>query len=372
MFSPDILEEEARKHLVDRETENTLRALVNALRVPIAGRSTRHTITNWGTEHLYPYIGELIHYDAVNRRGRPHIEQYRYRGAGGLAHKILRTDGDIQRLNATRSALSDMMGESHTALGKLFETLLKLDGDRDTEAHSDERERDSAIVLNTPWVELLRSGVHNIVVRDSYVPAKRFEALMHWVPYCIALHQLDIAADVLGKEGPAIPVDFRDTTNPIRQWSQSVLDISKTYIYRALEEKARENPETVELLYQPTQNWRKTCRGFFNSTLAEVGALNAPVGKQHFSLKLALLEAMVPAMLAPEEKVPFEYFCRNILFERMRLVIDEKSAEQTPMGDKIDLTDFQENKEAFADQLKALGMLVEYSDATRMVGGEIS
>ena len=387
LFDPSILNDDEIKHLEDATTLETLQTLFNSLRVMPQGSNNNRRTTNWGNEHLFPYVGELIHYDAVNRKvggvNRPKIEQYRYRGAGGLAHKILRSDKNTKRLCNTRAHLEEMIGPSDTALGKICGALLELDQCRDEEPIVDEKDKDAKITHETKWVELLRSGVNNIVSRTNLVASKRFESLMHWVPFCIALHQLEVATTILQSQPIALPIDCRTSTNPIRQKSQQAFNHSKNYIFKALEANAqkiivdlggrdpeREN-EINELLEQKTQSWRKTCRAFFSSTLADIGFLNALKGRQHYSLKLPMIEAIVLAVIEPQRQVPFESFCSDILFQRLSLVIDEKSAELDPIGDQVDLTEFQENRESFAKKLRSLGMLNEFSDATRMVGGEV-
>ena len=83
----------------DEETLATLQALTSSLLVQIPGRRKS---PNWYNTHLYPFVGELIHYDAAERwktglpRGTkvPHIERYVFRDGGAWAYRVLRTDLD--------------------------------------------------------------------------------------------------------------------------------------------------------------------------------------------------------------------------------------------------------------------------------------
>src|SRR5450759_2277639 len=98
---PEFIRKEDLAHLSGKGAPAILEALLASLRVPIPGRRKP---PDWPSLHLYPYVGELIHYDATVRppNKTPKIERYLYRGAGGLAHKLLRCDPDQERLEANR------------------------------------------------------------------------------------------------------------------------------------------------------------------------------------------------------------------------------------------------------------------------------
>ena len=150
--------------VIGDEGENILRALLASLRVPIPNR---RSLPAWGGQHLYPYVGELVHYDAVPRRNRENpvsIERYTYRGGGGLAHMILRADPDIERLAANRSGLRALVTDSGGPLGKLANACAAHDLAR-PESFKDEREG-QAKVLESRWIEVLRNGVANVTARE--------------------------------------------------------------------------------------------------------------------------------------------------------------------------------------------------------------
>lgn len=356
-----------RRFLAGRDTESTLRSLMASLRVPVPGRRSE---AKWPSTHLYPYTGALVHYDAVERKSEPHIERYLYRGAGGLAHKLLRTDPDDGRLQTVRDGLRDLLGSGNTALARLAEALAEHDRASAQSTFRDEREARACDQGGTVWPDRLRTGVSNIVSRRGTPRARRVEALMHWVPYCMARYQHDRALVILGVEprAVALPVDCRAGANPIRHASREVVDHAKGAIFQALAESVdRSVAGQAALLDQRSQKWREHCRGFFAGTLGAVGALNAMTGKRYSCLRADLVETLVLVLLRPDEEMTFEAFCQERLYGQLRLVVDERSAQQEAKLTGINGAEFRENREELARLLKDLGLLREYSDATRMV-----
>ena len=106
-------------HVKGKDSERVLRSLLESLQVPMPFSRKK---PGWFGQHLYPYVGELVHYDAVRaKKGvkTPTLEQYFYRGGGGLAHFILRSDPDQERLSLTRNGLSELVADSDGPLGLL-------------------------------------------------------------------------------------------------------------------------------------------------------------------------------------------------------------------------------------------------------------
>ncbi|MDP2270469.1 MAG: hypothetical protein Q8K32_07020 [Archangium sp.] len=348
--------------------EMTVRALLQGLIVP----TNRRTAAKWGATHLYPYVGELIHYDAVDRRTGPNIERYMMRGGGGLAHRILRTDPNQARLAITRSGLGILVSDSGGSLGRLAAALAEQDEakPRDFEDLLEPGETEDLDLIGdgakNPWVHWLRQGVANILGRERLYQAKKIEALMHWVPYCIARYQLHCAANVLELPSFVLPVDMQSGGSSVREASRETLAQATGAINSALAAMA-EKKDKAHLLARPKQTWREGSRAFFTGTLATVGALNAPSGKRHFCLRVSLLESFVLAALAPGEELPIRRFCRR-LDEEFGLAIDADAAARSPSLDFVNRADFSDNEIALRQALRSLGMLREYSDATRMVG----
>jgi hypothetical protein len=356
----------------------TLGALLSSLLVEVPGR--RRT-PRWFSSHFYPFVGEFVHYDAVERRKTPAIERYVFRDGGGWAYHVLRSDSDDSRRSETRSGLATLVGDSNTPLGRVAAALQSHDSARPTaftdqsEAESEPRDSES------PWPDLLRRGAHSIVTRAQVPRAKRTESLMHWVPYCLARHQLHLARRSLDKADALILLDATRDANPLRRRSQQSLETFRWDIATALTERAAEHhrsavdegdverAERWAKFAQPNANITKSPRAFFSETLAAVGALNATSGRRHFTFKPPMLEALVAALLEPGEEVEFYRFCQRLHVE-LGLVVDDRTARTAGLTTDIDAGVFALNAEAFKARLASAGLLTHYSDATSIIHGE--
>lgn len=357
-------------------TLETLHALLSSLIVAIPGRRRS---PKWFAAHLYPFVGELVHYDAVERSRRPSIERYVFRDAGGFAYHVLRTDPDGERRVRIRDGLLVLVSDSGTALGRVASALKTHDtAEQPQEAFADESERDTeAHEGASPWPTTLRSGVDRIVSRTDTPRAKRVEQLLHWVPYCVARHQLHLARAQLGHPAAAIPVDATNDANPLRTRSQQALDEYRWNIVAALislassyqEEAPPEERAQWSRYTQPNAPFANSPRAFFTETLAAVGALNATVGRRHFTFKVPMLEALVAASVDPGREVEFPRFCSD-LSDQLGLVVDQRAARQAGLTVDIDEGVFAANAAAFRRRLAAAGLLTHYSDTTAMVHGE--
>ncbi|MDA7494670.1 hypothetical protein N8467_01230 [bacterium] len=359
-----------------------LAALCRGVRVPVPGQRVRPP---WQGEHFQPFVGELIHFDAVFRKARKNdtgtllvggqatrisVERYYYRGAGGLAHAILRSDDNTDRLKKTRAGLKRLVSDSETPLGDLFSALASKDK---CQAESNELEEapehDAVKWHNTgsPWVNILRDGTRRIVERD--LPrAKIAEALLHWIPYAIARYQVDVAFTHMKETTPAIPVDLGSSPSPLRRRSREVHDRCRAIIAKAVDDYA-ENKDPSLLKMRGLKSSREHARGFFSATMSAVGALNATTGKRHFVFADELLEAIILSQI--DEETPFERFCEEILHDRLGLVVDKASASKCDDLKRLNQSDMGVNAGLLARKLETLGMLVRYSDATRMVRAEV-
>jgi hypothetical protein len=377
----DDVSADERGFVIGHGAEEILRALLESLRVPIPNR---RSIPTWGGQHLYPYVGELIHYDAVPRRNRDNpvsIERYTYRGAGGLAHMILRSDPDEGRLQRNRRGLRALVADSGGPLGKLADACAAHDR-AEPASFTDEREADS-LVLETKWVDVLRDGVANITSRTDLARSKQVEMLMHFVPFCLARHQLDRSCLLLEEAPFVFPVAIVTRPSPIRQISRHELDRARGMIDRSLpvaisQYASKSHPEDpiqaneIRSASERSRTWRNNIVSFFAGTMATVGALNAHTGSRYVTIRLPLLEALVCSSLRPGEEMEFEDFCGAVLMQRLGLVADRRSASSVGLTDRIDAGEFIENESQLAQDLLGLGMMREYSDATRMVHGEVA
>ena len=387
----DLLFADEEAALDGDSTRATLGALVEALTVPFPGARGAQPFKR---RLLFPYVGELVHYDAVDRPNRrpglPHqisLERYTYRGAGGLAHKMLRTDPDEARLQRNRIGLTELVADSGSALGRLAMALRSHDREKPdpAEPFSDELEYGaSPREAGRRWIDALRDGVANIVGRTEVPQAKRVEQMLHWVPYCVARYQLDVARTVCGQGELELPIDLRATTNTIRRASQAEMARCPVFIAEALARTAErlageESDLAARSAFLEIADSRlasgknlKGARAFFASTMWSVGALNAGAGVRHFTLRLPMIEALVAAGLRPGQDMSFSQFTTEVLHTRYGLVVDEGSGRRSELGHQIDTAEFEENGEILARQLAALGLLTQFSDATRVVHAEVS
>lgn len=371
----------------DDETLATLQALTSSLLVQIPGRRKS---PNWYNAHLYPFVGQLIHYDAAERwkaglphgTKMPHIERYVFRDGGAWAYRVLRTDPDGPRRARTRDGLLELVRDSESPLGQISHALRTHDYDRDLAPYEDRSEsKIQTFTDDSPWPEHLRRGVHFIASRTQVPRSKRIESLMHWTPYCLARHQLHLARTSLGEPPETVFVDFLKDATPLRRLSQHALDgfrkdIVNAIIVRAttLHEAAKANgDETLARRYVRHMSQSTTGTGsprsFFTETLAAVGALNATTGRRHFTMKPPMLEAMVSATLSPGTEEEFYGLCSR-LYDEYRVIIDERTAGEHDLTVDVDASVFARNSKAFRSRLAATGLLTEYSDATSIVRGE--
>lgn len=376
---PGFFGAEHLAHLGDDErTLRTLSALVESLTVPVPGRRARPTFK---LRLLYPYAGDLVHYDAVDRK-RPgggiaiHVQQYNMRGAGGLAHKILRRDPNDQRRARTAEGLKRLVEDSDTPLGRLARALAAHD-EKQNSPYTDQREARAWPNADlSPWPELICAGVNRIVRRGEAPHARRVRMLLYWVPFCVAMHELSLSAARLGKLRPVIPVDCVDRgASALRRISRAALADARTLIGDSIADALAERALSEGQPKPTAQDARREAKSplsFFTTTLGAVGALNALAGLRHFVLRPPLIEAICAATLEPGAEMEFEAFCEEVLYGRLGLVTDPESAAQAELTRAVDRAEFADGADALARDLASLGLLLEYSDATRLVHGEVA
>lgn len=371
----------------DNETLATLQALSSSLLVQIPGRRKS---PNWYNTHLYPFVGELIHYDAAERQEKgqprgtkvPHIERYVFRDGGAWAYRVLRTDPDGARRARTREGLLELVRDSGSPLGEISHSLRAHDYTRDKEPYEDRSESEiQTFEDRSPWPEHLRRGVNFIASRTNVPRSKRIESLMHWVPYCLARHQLHLARTSLGQPPETVFVDLVKDATPLRRLSQNALDGFRKDIVNAIIARAttlhdaaeEEGDEVLAERYKRHMSQSDTGTGsprsFFSETLAAVGALNATTGRRHLTMKPPMLEAIVSATLAPDREEELYAFSAR-LFDEYRIIVDDRTAGEHDLTVDIDASVFARNLDAFRSRLAATGLLTQYSDATSIVRGE--
>lgn len=356
-------------------TERTLRALLRGLENPIPG--ARKPPTNWGSRHFFPFPAELAHYDAVNRRGKVSTETYIFRGGGGLAHKILRTDPDLNRLERTRAALRELMSDTHSAVGRIAAALQALDevphlkeqpadlAQLEKRAFCDTIEWASWTAAREPtrWFELLREGVDRVLTREDLTDFHRVEVLMHLVPFCLCMHQLDMSRRALGRSEDHLVLDAGHGAGAVRELARQHFNQSTSAISAALETTARDLGHSDLLAGSTT--WRTGPRSFFTTTCYAVGIANASTGRRFFAIRPAFLKMVTAAFV--DGHVPLQTFTRDVLYKKLGLMTDYAAASARG-DDHLDRADLDANLDALAKRLAGLGLLQEYSDATKMVG----
>lgn len=386
LFDMDVIPQGDRDGLGEEATLNALAGIFRSLVVPVP---FKRTVDNWGGYHLYPYIAQLIHYDSVNRKGNdpdsaggPHIERYLYRGGGALAYDLLRRDPKSDRRQRVESGIGQLTSDSPGPLGRLVSLVGACDSDQPELATEDQTvATQGQAERETSWSDQLRSGVERIV--SSQQPAaKRVEYLMHWVPYCIARHQLELAHRELDLKPEPIVVDIAGVPG-LRRESRRSFDRHRRFIVDALRARAvrtadavggQESADVYRGLVEGSQTWNEGVGDFYAATMAVIGGVNHNSGLRHYTLKLPLLEAMIIASIDSTdayEGIPFSKFCYDVLYRRFGLVIDVQSGSKAAITSWVDNGDLKSNEDGLATLLEALGLLTALSDATRLVGGNV-
>ncbi len=366
-----------REEFVDDDAAGSLRALLDGLRLPIPG--SRGASKDWRKWHFYPYPGDFIHYDALERKlpsldekGKPrykiNVERDSYRGGGGLAHKILRSDPNAERLFRTRQGFRDLLKNGNSPLSSLAQALSALDEAQPEKPTKDPTEGSSK-VLPSPWLEQIRDGVARIVTRKDIPDSKRLETLMHWVPFCVARHQqsrayVTIESDDWLERPVPVVFDCQHKNTPVRDRAREDLRKSTNAVYKALEVGAQNSAAGQDLLTGP-QNWRTGPRTFFSSTCFAVGALNASTGIRWFTIKPELLESIVIAKV--DNQMSLQDFRRKTMLGELGMVVGMDGARDVQITD-IDQSTFKNNAIELGEMLNDLGLLERYSDTNEMVG----
>lgn len=347
---------DTRKVLYDEETEEAVRYLLSCLQLPIPSISKS---PGWDRAHFFPFTRSLIHWDARKRGGRIKVERRYLRGGGALAFHILRNDPDLVRLERNRKGFANLFADNDdSALEKLAETLLSR-GYIDPQGTEDKLESESNI-RNDNNEHLLRDGVTNILEHTELSAVARIRALMNWTAFWLILIQHSRANEYLSRPASIIICDCGASHAQLRRASQRCLKEMESLILDAVD-KAAEGEKV-----KPHQ--RNKLRGFFWASAATIKLLNAWRGRRHFTIGLELAETLVLAGISRTSEMPFEAFVDQWLFEKCRLVVGRNSAEKSGQLESFDASVFEDNEDHLAIQMRAAGLLTEYSDATRMVG----
>ena len=347
--------------LADKHSENSIRKLLSCLELQQKNGSKNAT---WQGSHFFPYTKSLIHWDANARfRGQTTakitMERQYYRGAGAYVFNVLRFDPNQDRLQTIREGVSELFGnEKDSPLENLAKTL-RNHGDYDKSPVTDETESKSRKVFNDELEDLYRDGVFNILSHKSIPAVSKIKAIVNWTGIWLI-----IVGNKRSKPADSQPtyfiIDCAGTNQQLRRASQkSLKDFIKQIAdgiayYRAGREM---NSTQIQKL-----------KGFFASTAASMKLINALTGKRHFTFGLNSIETLTLVAVKSGDEIPFEDFVHNWLYKKCSFVIGRISANDAGFLNILDASIFEENERKLADQVRAVGMLKVYSDATKMVG----
>lgn len=155
-------------------------------------------------------------------------------GRRGSPTKPPRTDQDlVQTLQANARRASSAGGAVSRRTGRVAKALTQLDATKEPDAFEDDLEHAAFDAGGTPWPEILRAGVGNIVARSSDKrDASRPSCIS--VPYAIARHQHARSLADLGGHDPRCrtSVDCRGTAGAVREAARSAADVARGTVSR--------------------------------------------------------------------------------------------------------------------------------------------
>jgi hypothetical protein len=345
---------------VGPNSEAVLRHLMECLKLNIPNRRSQ----NWEAAHFFPYTRSLVHWDA--RRGRNQrdvqIERRYYRGGGALAHRVLRSDPDKERLDQIRENLDTLLPISDNTSLERLAAVLDQQSVKSSEAKVDEIENGANVLEEDGENDIYRNGIRNILSHIDLSSSSRVKAIVTWTGFWLATSQARRAAAYIGSAAPLFVIDCGKGAGQIRRESNRGLkDIINT-IMVAASECADRNSEP-----DATHKGKRSLSGFFTTTCAWIGLLNAFGGKRHFTVSLDLLETLVMSSTSPEIEIPFEEFLFENLYNKWGLLIGREAASDAGLSTRMDASIFEDNELIFAQHLLAAGLMHDYSDATRMV-----
>ena len=344
--------------LYDDDSKNAIRHLLKCLQLDIPNLK-KGSEPSWERAHFFPYTNSLIHWDARIRGSRVSIERRYLRGGGALAFHVLRLDWDEKRLSRVRMGFRKLFPSGQVTALERLATVLLGHGSSDSNPPTDELEADCHLMLDGND-DILRDGVVNILEHTELSVVARVRALMNWTAFWLVLIQHRRASERLKRSPSFIICDCGAARPQLRRASQKCLkDLQATILEAAeLEAGAEGFP----------RSGKQKLRGFFWASAATIKLLNAWSGRRHFTLGMDILESLVLASTSGVGEIPFEQFTDEWLFGKYSLVVGRRGAEQGGFLSSLDASIFEDNERRLVAQMKAAGLLTEYSDATRMVG----
>lgn len=345
-----------RETLLDDESEEALRQMFECLQLPIPG--LRKTPT-WERAHFFPYTKSLIHWDARDRGNNLNIERRYFRGGGAMAFHVLRVDPDSQRHDAIVKGFKDLYPENGTPLERVAAELAA-NGYSDPSPGVDQLEG-KTVIWNDSVEDLYREGIRRILSHDNLSVVSRIRAVINWTAFWLITTEIKRSANQVGESEKHLICDCGGTSPQLRRASQRCLIENQSLIEAAVEAFVEQSSGSLP------KKQLNSMKGFFTSTAATIGLLNARTGRRHFAPGLDLVETLVLAGIENGAEMTFDEFLYQWLHRECGLIIGRRAAEETGAISSLDAGIFEDNEEALAAQMAAQGLLTTYSDATRMV-----
>lgn len=381
-FDPDEAPNKQIAEHIDEDIVEVIRAIIRELKVVIPGVGKAGQ--SWAGSHFVPYGANLTHWDARIKSNRARIERIYFRGAGTLAMAIILKDKNRDRAAESMSILRELLRREHFTghlLGLLhdleapqydivqFSSAMK--GDSPQLVSLDSRLLEQATVRHDRWDVLLQECIHNILTNSKAPGVVRLDAIYHMIPLVMSLMQLGRSSAYLAQEELSfgaqvnpypIVIDCSppDTkTNEVRQAAHRSFSSAQQVIIESFSRLAKDEGVTL------TPSKIKQFRSYFTRGAPAIGLLNAATGIRRFVIGPGLLESLV--LSAGSREVTLEFFVEHWLHEKFGMIINAATAQRHKLDQQADLSIFDDNARHLSDTLDKLGLLQNYSDATRMV-----
>jgi len=339
---------------------------------------------DWYTTHLFPYEGDLVLYDAQQRRNPetnkygPALERDRFRGGGLLAYDILRTDRDDDRRQRVAAELGQLVEDSGQPLGRTVASLGKFNELDELPLEEQFVHWDVERRERSPFAEEMRDGVYRIL-QLRVDRARKVQYLMQWIPLVIALHQRELCYRVVGDDAvgqelvaPPIPLAMvpnamirSASRNCLRQTRQTVSLAMDATLERLCNEGLVTESASEAVRSDAKSKWRDEPSGFFANTMAAVGALNANTGRRHFTLSASLAEAIVAATIG-DGGSSFREFADEVLGGRLGLTTNRQLVGPASING-VEFRRSEMNERALEALLLNCGLLDQLSDSNSIV-----
>jgi len=354
-----LSKEDKANVLADKHSEEAIRKLLKCLELELENITKSPT---WMRTHFFPYTKSLTHWDARIRLGtdKVRIERQYLRGAGAYVFNVLRFDHDKQRLSAIREKLDDLFTKNADSPLESLAKTLRAHGAKDIEPVKDEKESESRQMREDGLEDLYRIGVQNILSHDSLPSVSKIKAIVNWTGIWLVVMGNKRSKLLAESNKPFFVMDCAGLNSQLRRASQRSL---KGFIKRISDGIDIARGDRVISAAQAQK-----IKGFFTATAAGMRLINSLKGRRHFTFGLDCIETLALVAVNSNSELPFENFVHDWLFKECGFVIGRISAQEAGLLDDLDATIFEENEKMLSEQVKAVGMLRVYSDATKMVG----